>query len=395
MGQSKRQVADERAHTDASLDAERVTSDVDSAGYAAVARRLLDDLIDRDRLLADLGLLKFRAGADSTLSRDRSSSPAPDASVAREQTSADQRMQVEREVTDALLLRERQRSDLAVQADRSEHDAIQSGLEERRQCTDEQLSIERQGADSTTATLGKTTSVLGEAESALADARTKGGRQTDVLGIVTHDLRSPLAVISLSAGSIAEMTNEPATRSAAHAIGLAAARMERLLSDLLDIARIDSGTLRIIRQRQDLGALLAEVRRSYEPMFAARGITFKVGTLETKLHASFDHDRIVQVLSNLLGNAMKFTQAGGTVALDVEQRTDALIFTVRDDGPGVPQAALLHVFDRFWQIDSHTRRGLGLGLHICQNLIQAHGGRIWAESELGKGATFGFTLPTT
>ena len=109
--------------------------------------------------------------------------------------------------------------------------------------------------------------------------------------------------------------------------------------------------------------------------------------------ASFDHDRIIQVLSNLLGNAMKFTPRGGTVELHVEQKTNEIEFVLRDSGHGIAANALPHIFERFWQIDGYERRGLGLGLHICEKIIAGHGGRIWAESPAGRGATFRFTVP--
>lgn len=394
MGQSKSEIADGRAHTDASLDAERAISDPVSPVSAADARRLLDELIERDRTLADGRLLKFRDGADRLLSRERSDSPSPNSSVSHERDSTDQRQKVERDVADALLKRERHRSDVAVEAERSEHDALRVGLEARRQDTDDQLSSERRGADTTSTALGETTSILGATRSALAESQTKEGRQHDVLGIVAHDLRGSLTVISLRAESIAKMTKEPSIRAAADAIELATARMERLLRDLFDMVRIESGTLRIIKQRHDVSALLLEILHSYEPLFSARDITFTINTPSDSIEAVFDQDRIVQVISNLLGNAMKFTQGGGTVALHVEREAEAVSFTVRDNGPGIPQSALPHIFERFWQIDSEARRGLGLGLHICENIVEAHGGRIWAESELGKGATFRFTLPT-
>jgi signal transduction histidine kinase len=109
--------------------------------------------------------------------------------------------------------------------------------------------------------------------------------------------------------------------------------------------------------------------------------------------ASFDHDRIVQVLSNLLGNAMKFVPAQGTVDLHVKRRDGQVEFVLHDNGPGIHPNALPNVFKRFWQIDSDKRRGLGLGLYICHEIVEAHGGRIWVESDFGKGATFRFTLP--
>lgn len=395
MGQSKSEVADDRALTDARLDAERAASDADSPVSTAAARGALDDRIERDRMRADARLLKFRVGVDRTLSREQSASPSANSSVAHERDSAEQRKQIERGVTDTLLQQERQRSDVAVEAQRSEHDAVRDGLEGRRQDTDDQLSIERQGADTTASALGETRNVLGETRNALTKAETKDWRQRDVLGTVAHDLRSPLGAISLSAESIAETTKDASTRSAAHVIELAAARMERLLSDLLDVARIESGALRILKQHHDVGALLLDVLHSYEPMFSARGITFAVDTPTDSMTAFFDYDRIVQVLSNLLGNAMKFTQNGGAVALHVERQAELVVFTVRDNGVGIAQASLPHIFERFWNIDSDTRRGIGLGLYICENIIQAHGGTIGAESEPGKGATFRFSLPTT
>jgi signal transduction histidine kinase len=386
MGQSKSEVADGRAHTDASLDAERAISDVVNPVLAADARQQLDDLIERDRKLADIRLLKFRDGSDRILSHERAESPAQNVLVALERDSADQRIEVERNVADALLQRERQRSDVAVEADRSDQDALRIGLKERRQDTDDQLSMERRGADTTTNALDRT-------KSALVEAQTKEGQQRDVLGMVAHDLRSPLSVISLSAESIAERTKEAAIRTAAQAIELATVRMERLIGDLLDVARIESGTLRIIKRQHDISALLLEVLSSYGPMFVARDITFTVNAPPDSGEASFDYGRIVQVLSNLLGNAMKFTQAGGAVTLHGERQAEGMCFTVRDNGPGIAPLALPHVFERFWQMSSEVRRGLGLGLHICENIVRAHGGQIRAESELGKGATFRFTLP--
>jgi len=395
MGQSKSEVADDRALTDARLDAERAAADADSPVSTAAARGALDDHIERDRILADARLLKFRVGVDRTLSREQSDSPSANSSVAHERESAEQRKQIERGVTDTLLQQERQRSDVAVEAQRSEHDAVRDGLEGRRQDTDNQLSNERRGADTTASALGETRNVLGETRDALTKAETKDWRQRDVLGTVAHDLRSPLSAICLSAESIAETTKDASTRSAARVIELAAARMERLLSDLLDVARIESGALRVLKQQHDVGALLQEVLHTYGPMFSARGITFAVDKPTDGMAAFFDYDRIVQVLSNLLGNAMKFTQNGGAVALHVERQAELLVFTVRDNGVGIPQASLPHIFERFWNIDSDTRRGIGLGLYICENIIQAHGGTIGAESEPGKGATFRFSLPAT
>jgi signal transduction histidine kinase len=211
--------------------------------------------------------------------------------------------------------------------------------------------------------------------------------------MVAHDLRSPLCVIAMSAQMISETTGEAATREEAEEVSRAASRMERLLTDLIDAARIEQGTLHVVKAQHDVGTFVTEVFRSYRQLFVAREIAFTVEVPGSAVVASFDHDRIVQVLSNLLGNTLKFTPAKGTVGLRAEQRGLDIEFEVRDSGPGIRPSELPHVFKRFWQIDSERRRGLGLGLHICETIVEAHGGRIWVESDFGNGAAFRFTLP--
>jgi signal transduction histidine kinase len=147
--------------------------------------------------------------------------------------------------------------------------------------------------------------------------------------------------------------------------------------------------------RHDVGALLGEIRASYTPLFETRQLTFTVIAPAPPVPAlvAFDHDRIVQVLSNLLSNAMKFTQAKGTVSLRANWHADCVEFVVNDSGPGIAKGALPHVFERFWQAGTESRDGLGLGLYICKTIVDAHGGQIGVESERGDGATFRFTLP--
>jgi signal transduction histidine kinase len=292
----------------------------------------------------------------------------------------------ERQATDALPAHERRRGDLVTETERRAHDTDQASLDARRQDTDDNLSTERDGADLSVVALGET-------KSALSDAQGAQARNKDVLGMVAHDLRSPLAIIAMSAQVIDEETREPATREAAQEVTRAAARMARLLADLLDVARVDSGAFQIAKRRQDVGMLVTEVLNSYRPLFAAREITLLGEPPPAGIVASFDRDRIVQVLSNLLGNAMKFTPVNGIVELGVRGRDQDVELVLRDNGPGISAEAMPNVFKRFWQIDSSARRGLGLGLYICEKIVEAHGGRIWGESTFGQGATFRFTLP--
>ena len=373
-----------RAHTDASLGAERASTDADTDRTAARAQRALDDVIEQDRLLADERLVKFRDGVDIIRARDRSS--AMPVSVEAERALADESTRVERHAADAFVDQERQRADAAVDNDRRAHEAQRVRLEAHREVTDEQLSTERSGADNAVASFEKT-------KAALARAEREQGKRDAVLGMVSHDLRSPLCIMVMNAQSIADETKDAAIAEAAREITHAGARMERLLADLLDVARIESGMLRIVKRPHDVGALVGDIFRSYRPLFADREMTFTVEAAGSPPVASFDHDRIVQVLSNLLGNAMKFTPRKGTIRLSVERRGAEVEFVLRDSGPGIHPDMLPHVFKRFWQVDANTRRGLGLGLYICDEIVNAHGGRIWVESDFGNGATFRFVLP--
>ena len=381
-------IEDQRASTDASLGAERATTDTATERTAANKLRSLDDRLERDRLRADDRLLKFRERADRALARERSEEPAPNSAVKTERLRADQGKEAERIATDAHVDLERRRADAVVDAQargQAEHDAR---LEARRKDTDDQLSTERTETDDVVASLV-------EAKTARAHDASDDARRGDVLAIVAHDLRSPLSVIALNAELIAEASKEAGTVTLIQDVSLAAARMERLLSDLLDVVRVEAGAFRIVKRAHDARELVTEVVRAYQPLFVDRKVTFAAEGPVSPLVASFDHDRIVQVLSNLLGNAMKFTPPEGNVELHVEKTTDQIEFVLHDSGPGIPADALPHVFERFWQIDNHQRRGLGLGLYICEQIVGAHGGKIWAESELGKGTTFRFTLPAS
>jgi signal transduction histidine kinase len=372
----KRLITETRAHTDASLGAER--ADTDSARMLKVvkAQRREDDVLEQDRAAADQRLWKCRSRADNLLARERFASSELGNAFATERFVSDENNRREREATDACLERRLQRSETVVDSETREPHGDGAGLDVRRHDTDTQLITERRGMDV-----------------ALADAQSEQERQSDLLGMVAHDLRSPLFIIAMSAQSIADSTAEASTRDDAHEVSRAVSRMQRLVLDLLDVARIESRTLRIDRKQVDVGAFVTEVFRSYEPLFAARGLTFDFEVPATAITASLDHDRIVQVLSNLLGNALKFTPAGGAVRLYAERSGPDVEFVLRDTGPGIEPDALPDVFKRFWKKDSESRRGLGLGLYICEKIVEAHGGRIWVVSELGKGASFRFTLP--
>jgi signal transduction histidine kinase len=383
MPRAKTIITETREHTDASLGAERANTDS--------ARRLKaeleldqDSLLEHDRAIADERLWKCRSRADSLLAREPIAAPELKIAVANERLVGDEDKRIEREALDACREERRQHSiSPPSEGETLEHEEESAFREMHRHDTDHQLIAERARVDV----------VLDDTMKALGDAKTEQERQSDLLGMVAHDLRSPLFIIAMSAQAIADSTTEASIREDAHEVSRAASRMERLLLDLLDVARIESQTLRITRTEVDIGPFVIEVLRSYQPLFVARKIAFDVEGPIPAAIGSFDHDRIVQVLSNLLGNALKFTPAGGTVRLCVERRERDIEFILSDTGIGIHPDALPNVFKRFWKTDTDARRGLGLGLYICEKVIEAHGGRIWVESDLGKGTTFHFTLP--
>jgi signal transduction histidine kinase len=321
--------AEARAHTDASLVAERASTDAATERSAARMQRALDDQIERDRIIADARLLKFRDRADGILSESRSRSSSTESSIRMERLVADDGKMHERAVVDGLLEGERQRADAAVEVERREREAHDLRHDAHRRATDEQLSTERTEADDVVIGLGAATDELAKVQSEQA-------RRGDVLGVVAHELRNPLGVISLNAEVLAERVEDPSLREAAQDVMRAAARMARLIADLLDVTRIQAGELAIYKSEHDVSALLSEVHRTYEPLFAARGVDFTVDLPPVATVAMFDHDRIVQVLSNLLGNAMKFTPAKGLVRLRVDPRESSQIeLVLTDSGPGI------------------------------------------------------------
>lgn len=219
-----------------------------------------------------------------------------------------------------------------------------------------------------------------------------------ILTIVSHDLRNPLATILLTTAILGRKTvPEERRRGLPLALGRikrAADRMQRLIDDLLDFASIETGRLAITCERHDPGGIIDETFASFENTARESHLLLTANVEPHLPQISCDRDRILQVLSNLVGNAAKVTAAGGHIALRVEARDKDLLFSVTDDGPGIGEDDLKHLFERYWRSDDVQYKGTGLGLAIAAGLVAAHGGRIWAQSRLGAGATFRFSVPS-
>lgn len=226
-----------------------------------------------------------------------------------------------------------------------------------------------------------------------ASAREAINAREEVLKIVSHDLRNPLSTIAMSAELMLEMELTPEQRAKQLAIiHRAGERMNRLVQDLLDVAKIEAGRMSIVRRPVEVPALFAEAEDLLRPLAAEKSIVLETRSSPTlpPLHA--DADRVQQAIGNLVGNAIKFTSPGGQIVVRAEPAGGTVRFSVTDTGAGIPPEQLDRIFGRFWQADHADRRGIGLGLAITKAIVEAHGGRIWVESQVGVGTTFFFTL---
>ncbi|HST59917.1 MAG TPA: GAF domain-containing sensor histidine kinase [Longimicrobium sp.] len=219
----------------------------------------------------------------------------------------------------------------------------------------------------------------------------------EVLGIVSHDLRNPVHTIQLSSEFLLEMLPTDAAGATAHGqlaiIHRSALQMDRMIGDLLDAASIAAGHLSMEPRPHRASALLHAACDGLRPIVEDKGIRFVAddGGGDAMLHA--DPDRVLQVLGNLAGNAVKFTPEGGCVTLALRTDDGHAVFSVSDTGCGIAVDQLPCVFEQFWQADRAGRHGTGLGLTIAHGIVEAHGGRIWVDSVPGEGTTFRFTLP--
>lgn len=214
-----------------------------------------------------------------------------------------------------------------------------------------------------------------------------------VLKIVSHDLRNPLNTISMTASLLLDnpdATEQQKTHLAR--IKRAGARMNRLIQDLLDVAKLEAGRVAIDAKRLEVAPLMREACEMLAPLAAEKSLVLECSAADGLPTVMADSGRILQVLSNLTGNAIKFTPAGGRIVLRAEPELRGVRFSIRDTGPGIPPDQLAQIFGRFWQANPADRRGIGLGLTIAKGIVEAHGGRIWCESRVGEGTTFHFTL---
>jgi signal transduction histidine kinase/ActR/RegA family two-component response regulator len=229
------------------------------------------------------------------------------------------------------------------------------------------------------------------------DAALRSGivAREEALAVVAHDLRNPLHAISVGVSTLLPRIAEPTLRRPVERIQRSALRMERLLQDLLDIHAIEGGHFTVSKGEVAPTAVILTALESQQNLAGQTSVIINTDIAPAIPSIEADEERVLQVLENLIGNALKFTPPGGVVTVGARRAPEPgwVAFSVRDNGPGISPEHLPRVFDRFWQAQSSDRRGSGLGLAICKAIVEAHGGRIWVESEPGQGAIFLFTLP--
>jgi signal transduction histidine kinase len=351
----------QRDQTNESLRVERDRSDALVETKRDAVEEKADEVVELARERADQVVRAARDDAD----QERAGHPR---SITDEASARQQRTRA-----DAQLEAERARADLVLERERAE----------RRRVLADFLAVEREATDN---------DLIGER----AHADTVIAARDEFLATVSHDLRSLLGGLSLNAELMVTHAPEgpsgdPIRRHAASS-GRMIARMNRLINDLLDIASIEAGKLALVPEPVELAALLRDTLDAFAPIAATKRITLVAAAANAPAHAHLDAGRILQVLANLVSNAIKFTPAGGHVSIQLRAERGELQLAVTDTGIGIPADALPGVFERFRQV-SKDRRGLGLGLHISKCIVEAHGGRMWAESEVAAGSTFHVALP--
>ncbi len=217
----------------------------------------------------------------------------------------------------------------------------------------------------------------------------------EVVAVVSHDLRGPVGTINAAAQLLLEVPlPDVQWREHVAAMERSSGRLTALIRDLLDVARIEGGALAVQPSPQPVRDLMETVVQLAVPVARRRSITVEPayeGVADRSVRV--DRDRILQVFSNLVDNAVRHSPEGGAIVLSAVARGDEVVFAVQDRGPGIPQAAQEGIFDRFRQLRSPARAGTGLGLAIVKGIVEAHGGRVWVESEVGEGSTFLVGLP--
>lgn len=216
----------------------------------------------------------------------------------------------------------------------------------------------------------------------------------DIMAIVSHDLKNPVAAVTLNAQMLLRKTaDQPHLKKNLESIQNSMKLMMKLIQDILDYSKLEANKLELEIKEENFKSIVKETEEAFVPQARTKAIEIINIMPEEIPVVRCDKLRLIQILSNLLSNAIKFSGEGTKVQVKVEPRGQELLVEVHDEGPGIPPDELEHIFDRYWQARKTAKMGTGLGLSIAEKLVRAHGGKIWAKSLKNKGTTFSFTVP--
>ncbi len=386
----------ERKQTDGSLLLEREQTDHSLAQARAAAEASADLKLRRDREQANSELLHARVESNVISGAGRKTSPSGGTLLATvEQEKFEALLSTERERADRTTEEERLKADGVIRQERDlKRSLVRELLVQEREQTDANLNDERKQTD---VEVARVTSLLSTEIATHCRTRADLTTRDEFLAIVSHDLRNPIgAVLSCSEMLLEDGFYKELDPEAKHWLGFIKRNTETalsLISDILDLERFAGGKLSLNMESLSLFQVMRESVENFVYEAAAKNILLRMKMTDPTVLICCDGSRIKQVLSNLIGNALKFTPEGGSVIVDGEVVSDQIVISIRDSGPGIPQEKRESVFERFAQIGSKDRRGLGLGLYISKMLVEAHQGKIWVRSELGNGSTFCFSIP--
>ena len=288
--------------------------------------------------------------------------------------------------TDESLRQERGRFSAGLSTD---NPANTSYLSRVRSVTDACLAGERAEVDEA---LSCCLDLLKDEELALAACENDVAVRESLIHTFSHELRNLLNAMTVSTTVFLGRDGKTREKIGAN-IQLTVQRMERLLTNMIDLAKLNRGKFNVMPSPHDAAALVEEAVETFAPLARSRSVSLSLSLEDPPLAASIDHDRVFQVLANLLTNAIDFSDKDGKVAVRAAKTGDLVQVAVEDAGPGIEEKELPRVFERYRQLDRPNPRGLGLGLYISKSIVDAHGGKIWAASRPGAGSTFYFTVP--
>ena len=366
--QKKAQI--QREQTDQSLGRERHKTDDALATNQKHTQNMADDIVERARDQADEILDAAREKADKKLSPDKFRTGEDAAQVVAREVVAEERIE-----EDASLKQERASADESLRWEREEQSRILAAL----------LPLERERTDRFLLT-----------ERGLADDSIV--HRDDLMGMVSHDLQNLLAGIAIQATILAKQASDSdegrRTLISVDRIERYVARMNRLIGDLIDVTSVDAGKFAVHPQPGDVAEMIAEAIAPFAQTAQEKGLSLGFATDGQILHGVFDWDRMVQVFTNLIANAIKFTHNGDSITIKIARAEKILRVSVLDTGEGIAEDMRDAIFVRFGQAGGSVQQGLGLGLYISKCIVEAQGGRIWAESNpAGNGSAFHLTIP--